>query len=215
MNNKFLIRDKESLYTLNLVPGQSVYGEKLVKFKEGEYRFWNPYRSKLASLLMLKNIDFQWKKDEIVLYLGASTGTTVSHISDLIPQGQIYAIEFSKEPFLKLLGLAKSRKNILPILADAEKTEDYFSLVPKVDLIYQDIAQPNQVDILVKNSQTYLGNKGEAIFMAKLMSIDSSKNPSEIAKKVEESLDKTFIIKEEVSLEKYEKDHYAFYLSLK
>lgn len=90
---KVYLKDGQ-IATKNLTPGISVYGEELIHEKE-EYRIWNPRRSKLAAALLngLENLDIS--EDAKVLYLGASTGTTVSHISDIVTDGRIYAVEFS------------------------------------------------------------------------------------------------------------------------
>ena len=90
---KVYLKDGQ-IATKNLTPGISVYGEELIQEKE-EYRIWNPRRSKLAAALLngLENLDIS--EDAKVLYLGASTGTTVSHISDIVTDGRIYAVEFS------------------------------------------------------------------------------------------------------------------------
>ena len=78
----------ENIATRNLTPGTSVYGEELIQ-EDVEYRIWNPRRSKLAAALLngLKNLELDDASK--VLYLGASTGTTVSHISDIVTEGRI------------------------------------------------------------------------------------------------------------------------------
>ena len=104
--------------TKNLTPGTSVYGEELIQ-EDVEYRIWNPRRSKLAAALLngLKNLELDDASK--VLYLGASTGTTVSHISDIVTEGRIYAVEFSPTTAKKLVQLSRQRPNIAPILGDA------------------------------------------------------------------------------------------------
>lgn len=80
---------EDALATRNLVPGESVYGEKRVSVKnddgtDTEYRVWNPFRSKLAASIMAGVEDTHIKPGSKVLYLGAASGTTVSHVSDLV-----------------------------------------------------------------------------------------------------------------------------------
>jgi len=78
------------LVTKNLVPGESVYGEKRVTVEgtepdtKVEYRVWNPFRSKLAAGVLggLDNIFIAPGKK--VLYLGAASGTSVSHVADIV-----------------------------------------------------------------------------------------------------------------------------------
>src|SRR5919199_4845942 len=82
---KWVVLDgQRQLATLNLVEGNSVYGEKLVRQKGIEYRVWDPYRSKLAGAIKKGLNNLPIKKSMRVLYLGASTGTTVSHVSDIV-----------------------------------------------------------------------------------------------------------------------------------
>ena len=75
---------EKKLATENLIPGNQVYNEKLIKVKGIEYRTWDPFRSKLAASIFNGLNDFPFKLKSDILYLGVSTGTTVSHISDII-----------------------------------------------------------------------------------------------------------------------------------
>ena len=120
----------------------SHYGERVM---EG-YREWIPWRSKLGAMI-LKGHTLKLEGNEKVLYLGAASGTTLSHLADIVDEGVIYAVEYSAKPFEKLLDLVRERRNIVPLLADASKPWKYSGIVEKVDLIYQDIAQKNQIEI--------------------------------------------------------------------
>jgi len=56
------------------------------------------------------------------LYLGAASGTTCSHVSDVIgPEGILYAVEFSARCGRDLISMAKKRNNVVPIIEDARK----------------------------------------------------------------------------------------------
>ena len=140
--------DERGYLTRNLVPGRRVYGEKLIERDGVEYRVWNPYRSKLASALSSGLMDLPFTGSSKVLYLGAATGTTVSHISDIVDSGVVYAVEFAPRSMREFLNVARERLNIVPILADAKDPLSYAPLIEKVDVIYQDIAQVEQADIL-------------------------------------------------------------------
>ncbi len=176
------------------------YGEK----KLNEFREWIPSRSKLASMLLEYRIDFnaKWK----CLYLGAASGTTVSHLSDILDKGIIYAVEYSAKPFKKLLELAEERKNIIPLLKDASKPEEYSGIVELVDFLYQDVSQKNQVKIFLKNIDFFLKKGGSAIIMVKARSIDSTAEPEEIYEKVIEELRKKVKVIKHGEL-KHHKDH--------
>ena len=199
-----------NIATKNLTPGISVYGEELINEDE-EYRIWNPRRSKLAAALLngLKNLNLL--DTSKVLYLGASTGTTVSHISDIVTNGRIYAVEFSPTTAKKLVRLSNQRPNIAPILGDATKPKEYLNIVEKTDLVYCDVAQPTQSELFMKNMNLFAKENSMGILMIKARSIDVVQKPKKIFKQEEKKLkEKGFKIIEKVKLEPYEKDHLAF-----
>ena len=196
--------------TKNLTPGTSVYGEELIQ-EDVEYRIWNPRRSKLAAALLngLKNLELD--NASKVLYLGASTGTTVSHISDIVTEGRIYAVEFSPTTAKKLVQLSRQRPNIAPILGDATKPKGYLNIVEKSDLVYCDVAQPTQTELFMRNMNLFCKEDGVGLLMIKARSIDVVQKPKKVFKEQEKKLkEKGFKIIEKVKLEPYEKDHIAF-----
>ena len=188
--------------TENLVPGVSVYGEKLLSKSDKEYRIWNPYRSKLAAGLLNGMETLDILDHEKILYLGASTGTTVSHISDIVVNGMVYAVEFSPTTAKKLVHLSKRRSNIAPILGDATKPKSYLNFVEKVDLVYCDVAQPTQTRLFMDNMNLFAKDDGLGLLMLKARSIDVVQKPKKIfkleAKKLKE---KGFNILERIKLE--------------
>ena len=200
----YLIEDK--IATLNMTPGQSVYGEKLVQKEGKELRLWNPRRSKLAAAILNGLTEFPIKKDSRVLYLGAASGTTASHISDIASDGVIYCVEFSQRSFRGLLKTSAERKNTIPILADAREPDRYLNLLESCDLIYQDIAQAKQAQILIDNARLYLKDGGHIIIAIKARSIDSARGPRGVIA-AEISKLKDVKITEVIDLEPYEKDH--------
>lgn len=196
--------------TKNLTPGISVYGEELIEENE-EYRLWNPRRSKLAAALLNGLENLKITNTSKVLYLGASTGTTVSHISDIAINGRIYAIEFSPTTAKKLVQLSHRRLNIAPILGDATKPKEYMNIVEKVDLVYCDVAQSKQSELFMKNMNLFAKNGGLGFLVIKSRSIDVVQKPKKIFKQEEKKLkEKGFKIIEKVKLEPFEKDHMAF-----
>ena len=199
----------DELATENLTPGISVYGEELIQ-EDKEYRIWNPKRSKLAAGLLNGMEKFDLQNTSKLLYLGASTGTTVSHISDILTDGKIYAIEFSPTTAKKLVQLSLKRKNILPILADARKPKEYLNFTEKVDFIYCDVAQPTQTELFMKNMNLFSKEDTLGLLMIKARSIDVVQKPKKIFKEEEKKLKaKGFQILEKTKLEPYEKDHIA------
>ncbi len=195
------------LCTEGLVPGKKVYREEHKEFKGKEYRMWNPYRSKLAAAILngLKNEHI--RKSDIVLYLGAATGTTTSHVSDIIGKdGILYCVELAERNMRDLLTVCESRTNMLPILADARYTERYDSMVKQCDIIYQDVSSPEQVGILISNSR-FLKKNGYAYFAIKSQSINIKKSPEHTFRKALDELSHVFEVVEEVKIEPYHKLH--------
>jgi len=197
--------------TENFNHGIKVYSERLVEIEDKEYRIWDPRRSKLSAAILNGLETFPFKEDSKVLYLGASAGTTPSHISDICKNGLIYSVEFSPKMMRKLADLSKERKNIIPILDDATKPKNYMNLLQKVDIIYSDVAQPNQSELFMDNARLYLKEQGYGILIIKARSIDVTKAPNKIFKEEESKLKTNgFKVLEKIKLEPYEKDHMAF-----
>jgi fibrillarin-like pre-rRNA processing protein len=198
------IEGQGRLATFSLDP-EPVYGERIL---DG-YRIWDPFRSKLAALLQ-KGIGrgLSLSRGSRVLYLGAATGTTVSHISDIACDGMIYAVEFSPRSMRDLLPLCERRKNIIPILADAARPESYCSLVEPVDLVYQDVAQRNQAEIASLNSALYLKPGGDLILMVKTRSIDVTAVPQAVFRAEVQGLKGLDVVESE-DLLPFHQDHWA------
>ncbi|NWK08151.1 fibrillarin-like rRNA/tRNA 2'-O-methyltransferase [Marine Group I thaumarchaeote] len=205
----FQIDGEKKLATENLVPKNQVYNEKLVKIKGTEYRIWNPFRSKLAATIMNGLRDFPFMQKSSVLYLGVSTGTTISHISDIVGQnGIIFGIEHTSRVARDFLDrVASYRKNIIPIIQDARKPQEYFSVFKKVDVVYVDIAQPDQTDIAINNCKMYLKSNGYLFLVIKSRSIDVTKDPKKVISNEIKKLESLFEIKQIINLQPYDKDH--------
>ncbi|MHA1980620.1 MAG: fibrillarin-like rRNA/tRNA 2'-O-methyltransferase [Promethearchaeota archaeon] len=197
------------LYSKNLVPGNKVYGEKLITYKGEEYREWDPYRSKLAAMI-LENPLVDFLSSELkCLYLGASSGTTISHLSDIVYDGIIYGVEFAERSMRQLIQNTNKRKNIIPILGDANFPEKYAnSVFTNIDLVYQDIAQPNQAQIAIANCNYYLKDKGTLILAIKSQSIDSIQKPEKIYIQEKKILEKAgYKISENFNIHRYAANH--------
>ena len=200
---------QQKLATENLVIGNQVYQEKLVTKKGIEYRLWDPFRSKLAAAIMNGLEIFPFEEKSKVLYLGVSTGTTVSHISDIVgPRGTIFGVEHASRVARDFLDrVASHRKNIIPILQDARQPQQYFSVYSKVDVVYVDIAQPDQTDIAIKNCKMFLKDGGYIFLVIKTRSIDVTKAPKKIIENEINKLRKNFEIIQVIDLIPYDKDH--------
>lgn len=204
------------LVTKNLLPGESVYGEKRVSVDNPEvenskieYRVWNPFRSKLGAAVLGGVDNIHIKPGTKLLYLGAASGTTVSHCSDIVgPEGLVYAVEFSSRSGRDLINVAKKRTNIIPIVEDARHPLKYRMVVGMVDTIFADVAQPDQARIVGLNAQYFLKNGGHFVISIKANCIDSTAAPEAIfASEVQKLKEMRFTPVEQVTLEPYERDH--------
>jgi fibrillarin-like pre-rRNA processing protein len=197
------------LYSKNLVPGNKVYGEKLVSFKGEEYREWDPFRSKLAAMILEKpSLEFL-TKDLSCLYLGASSGTTISHLSDIVYKGVIYGVEFAERSMRQLIQNTDKRMNIVPILGNANFPESYAnSIFTPIDLVYQDVAQPNQAQIAIENCNYYLKDNGFLILAIKSQSIDSVQKSEKIYIQEKRILEKAgYKIIDSINIHKFAANH--------
>ena len=201
-----IFREGDRLYTINLINRKRVYGERLIRKGGIEYREWDPFRSKLAGAIMkgLKKVPIN--EESKVLYLGAATGTTASHISDIAYDGEVFAVEISPIAIKKLIANCEERDNLYPIMADASKPEEYKE-VGEVDILYEDVAQRNQTEILIKNAKKFLKDGGYAMYAIKSRSISMEKDPKEIFDEQIEQLKEYFSIEQKLLLEPYDKDH--------
>jgi fibrillarin-like pre-rRNA processing protein len=172
----------------------------------GGARVWEPYRSKLAALYHVgKGVELE--PSLRVLYLGAANGTTVSHVADYTEA--VYAVEFAPRPMQDLIEVARRRKNVIPIMADATRPETYAPIVEAVDLIYQDVAQPGQAAIAIRNC-LFLKPGGYLILMLKTRSVDVRKDPAIVFDETIAALKEAgFIVLESVWLTPYHQDHAA------
>jgi fibrillarin-like pre-rRNA processing protein len=205
-----IYRMGRSILTENLTKGQTVYGEKTFKEGKTEYRFWEPRRSKIGAALMNDMKFMPVRRDSVVLYLGASTGTTVSHLSDIAKDGRIYAVDIAPRVVRELVFLAEKRKNIFPLLFNAALPELYANIVEKVDFVFQDIAAPNQPDIFIRNVKMFMKENGHGMLAIKSRSMNVAEKPKAVFNQVENYLRKYFKVIDRVRLEPYEKDHKVF-----
>lgn len=208
----FEVKGKDSgIATLNLTPGESVYGEKRISVENVEYRLWNGFRSKISAAVLSGIRDVFVKPGSKVLYLGAASGTTVSHVSDLVgPEGAVYAVEFSPRSGRDLVAMAKKRENVYPIVEDARHPQKYRMIVPMVDFLFADVAQPDQARIFALNASYFLKNAGHFMISIKANCVDSTAPPAHVfAQEVNKLKEEGFVPQEQITLEPYERDHCA------
>jgi len=200
------IGKKKVLLTKNLTKGKTFFDEE----ENDGYRVFNPRRSKLAAGVIKRIKITGIKEGDKVLYLGASHGYTPSFVSDIIGmKGFVFCLDFAPRVVRDLVSVCEKRENMTPILADANKPDTYKDRITSVDVIYQDIAQRMQVEILIKNLQ-FLKPKGYAVIAIKSRSIDVTKRPSFVFEEVENKLKKALKIIDKKDLSPLEKDHMLF-----
>jgi fibrillarin-like pre-rRNA processing protein len=189
----------------------TVYGERLIRFEAIEYRVWDAFRSKLAAVILKGVQTVPIKPGHRVLYLGAASGTTASHVSDIVGEkGHVYCVEFASRSIRELVSnVCTYRVNMSPFLEDARFPEKYAMFIPgKVDDIYCDVAQPEQAKVLADNADYFLKPSGWVMLAVKAQSIDVTKAPSEIyQREVKVLRSRGFSVEEVVQLEPYDKAH--------
>ena len=204
------VAGKEKLATKNYVPGNSVYGEHLQKSSTHEFRIWDPYRSKLAACIIngMKNIPFT--SGSTILYLGSSTGTTPSHVSDIVGKdGLLFCVEISSRVARDFIdNVVSFRNNIIPIIADAHNIDSYTSIFRNIDSVYCDISQPDQTDIAISNCKEFLSSGSKLLLVIKSRSIDTTKSPKSIYEQEMTKLESSgFDIDQMIDLHPFDKDH--------
>ncbi|NPA38724.1 MAG: fibrillarin-like rRNA/tRNA 2'-O-methyltransferase [Candidatus Nanohaloarchaeota archaeon] len=204
---------KNSYATVSRVKGVNVYGEKIFKKGSKELRVWNPKKSKIAAAMMkgmpLKYIDLLERYDAM-LYLGIANGTTASHFSDIAKEDAlIYGVELSPRSIIDLsILIEQGRRNIVPILANASYWEHYAPYVEQADILYVDIAQPNQTDIALLNADIFLKDQGYLYLAIKTRSISITKKPIEVIKdEISKIKQHGYNIEFWTRLDPFEKDH--------
>jgi len=179
--------------------GEPVYGEPT----EDGWRRWDRSRSKLAVLLG-RDVETGLNAESTVLYLGAASGTTVSHVADVA--GPTYAVEFAPRPMRDLVGVAEARPNLFPLLKDARTPERYAHVVEPVDLIVQDVAIRGQGEVAVANKQ-FLRADGRLVLAIKARSEDVTRDPDEVFDDVLETIGAEYEILYTDGLEPFHEDH--------
>ena len=185
-----VLSERGRLYTVSSGPGKRVYGERLVRWTGEELREWDPRRSKLGA----------------VLYLGASSGTTASHVADVCSDGKVYCVEFAQRMFRDLVKTCEDRPAMIPILGDATKPGEYRMFADTVDIVYQDVAQKRQADIICDNMDEFSAPIG--MVAVKARSEDVTASPEKVFEEAEARIrERGFRILDARSLEPYEKAH--------
>ncbi|WP_238479886.1 fibrillarin-like rRNA/tRNA 2'-O-methyltransferase [Natranaeroarchaeum sulfidigenes] len=182
--------------------GQPVYGEPT----DGDWRLWDARRSKLGAMFELE-METGLEDDDHVLYLGAASGTTVSHVADFA--GPTYAVEFATRPARDLLDVAESRKRLFPLVKDARMPERYAHVVEsELDAIVQDVATSGQARVALENRR-FLAHDGRLVAAFKARSEDVTADPNDVFEGVLATLENGYEILETARMEPFHDDHLA------
>ena len=200
-------RQGKHIFTRNLLPGDKTYCRTFVEIDGHEFREWNPNRSKPAAAIANGLKIFPLAEKAKVLYLGIASGQTSTFFSDIVgSEGIIYGVEISERCVRDLNPVAEKRGNIVPIVGDARKPEEY-GWIEKVDIVFEDVASDDQSAIMIRNCERFLKPDGFAMIAIKSRSIDVIKNPEEIYRQEIARLEEHFKILSKVRLDPFEKDH--------
>lgn len=200
--------DGRRIFTKSIVPRKAPFDERVVREGKDEYREFDPKRSKLAAAIVKGCTNIGIRKGDVVLYLGVSHGYTASFVSDIIGwEGLIFGIDPAPRVMRDLVFLSQDRKNIVPMLADANHPEEYPDKVCLADIVYQDVAQRNQAEIFIRNCRQFLKKGGYGLLAVKARSIDIKKKSKVIFNEIRQKLEKEFTVIDFRSLEPLEKDH--------
>ena len=147
-----------------------------------------------------------------MLYLGAASGTSVSHVADIVgPTGTVFAVEFSHRSGRDLINMATHRTNVIPIIEDARHPLRYRMLVSMVDVIFADVAQPDQARIVGLNAHLYLKVGGGVVVSVKANCIDSTAAPEAVfAREVQKMKEERIKPFEQLTLEPFERGEFRY-----
>ena len=170
-------REGRSLWSRNAVKGVSVRGERRKRDGRNEWRLWDPNRSKVAASVLKTKGNAALLLPEsgsTCLYLGASSGGTVSHIHDNVcgagnhHGGQVVAVDISPRMMRDLVKLAERRQGLVPVLADARNP---LAVAPyireKADWLHQDLSIGDQAETFVRMTSAFLKEGGSALLSLK------------------------------------------------
>jgi len=96
------------------------------------------------------------------------------------------------------------------LLANANHPESYCNITGAVDIVYQDVAQRNQVEIFMKNCNVLLKPGGFGMLALKARSVDVIQNPQGIFLAAKKELEKRFTVVDYRLLSPLQKDHAFF-----
>ena len=109
--------------------------------------------------------------------------------------------------------MAQHRTNVIPIIEDARHPLKYRMLVGMVDVLFADVAQPDQARIVGLNAHMYLKVGGGIIVSIKANCIDSTAAPEAVfANEVNKLKTERIKPKVQLTLEPFERGECSFHI---
>ena len=215
-------REGRNLWTRNAVKGISVRGERRKRDGRIEWRRWDPTRSKVAAAILRTREEpssLLPTPGSTCLYLGASSGGTVSHIHDFVcgaenhHGGQLVAVEISPRMVRDLVKLSDRRPGLVPVLGDARKPEQIAAFIRgKANWIHQDLSIADQAETFVRIATSFLAPGGIGLLSLKAASERSSEgdDDSRFQKAERILMDSDLVLEERIDLTGLEEQHVVF-----
>ena len=162
------IGDKEQLATKNIVEGTKTHKEKIVIVNDEEFLEWNPYKSKLAAAIRNGLQILPIIKNSKVVCINLLEESTMLHISNIVGSGgSVFVIDVNKNKKSFLNKLVDTHKNIIPIYDAADELSFSSSITGKVDALYVDLPESEQIEQIVEKYGSLLKNEGFLMLVTK------------------------------------------------
>ena len=162
------IGNEEQLATKNMVKGTKTRKEKIVIVNNEEFLEWNPYKSKLAAAIRNGLQILPIIKNSKVVCINLLEESTILHISNIVgSNGSVFVIDINKNKKSFLNKLVNTHKNIIPIYDTVDELSFSSSITGKVDALYVDIPESEQIETIVEKYGSLLKNEGFLMLIAK------------------------------------------------
>ena len=162
------IGNEEQLATKNMVKGTKTRKEKIVIVNNEEFLEWNPYKSKLAAAIRNGLQILPIIKNSKVVCINLLEESTMLHISNIVGSGgSVFVIDVNKNKKSFLNKLVNTHKNIIPIYDKVDELSFSSSITGKVDALYVDLPESEQIEQIVRNYGSLLKNEGFLMLVAK------------------------------------------------
>ena len=162
------IGNEEQLATKNIVKGTKTRKEKIVIVNNEEFLEWNPYKSKLAAAIRNGLQIIPIIKNSKIVCINLPEESTMLHISNIVGSGgSVFVIDVNKNKKSFLNKLVNTHKNIIPIYDKVDELSFFSSITGKVDALYVDIPESEQIEQIVEKYGSLLKNEGFLMFVTK------------------------------------------------